>query len=501
MEILYKNITTFNEDILTKCAKLYSEHYGIWSALSKNAGKHVKLSKTRILEWLKADNASICYASCNEDIIGYAIYFSLLEEGYGVVTWITQLVVHENYRHKGIAKNILLSIWGFSDHKAWGIVSANPYAIRALEKITRRRAVPSRIKQDINKIRKIGLQNVCFINADTEFIINENQSKVNTKFDVDHEDILQKLKNVTSDNLDWILGNIEDGWEWVAFTFQDQEQIPLSSEEIDAFIKVSDAIVKEAYSRMILDSNKQKWMTHEEEEIQYLKTRINFKRIKFAYDLGCGVGRHSIVLAKNGIKTIGIDYVESNIAAANKIKLNSSLDGLSFIHADCRNYRSDTKADLILCLYDVVGTFATKDENLKIIKTAYELLSAGGYSVFSVMNYESVMAHKFKFSQNANELLKLKPSNTMEKTGNVFLSDYCLVDEETHVVYRKEQFTGLNKIPRELIVRDMRFTKSEIISMCQSIGFSVIESKYVNASSWEKTYDNKAKEILVICQK
>ena len=59
-------------------------------------------------------------------------------------------------------------------------------------------------------------------------------------------------------------------------------------------------------------------------------------------------------------------------------------------------------------------------------------------------------------------------------------------------------------MPRELIVRDMRFTKSEIVSMCRRAGFSIIETKFVNASSWEQEYsaiDKRAKEILIICQK
>lgn len=50
----------------------------------------------------------------------------------------------------------------------------------------------------------------------------------------------------------------------------------------------------------------------------------------------------------------------------------------------------------------------------------------------------------------------------------------------------------------------MRFTQFEIISMCESVGFKIIESKFVNAANWIKDYqptDKKAKEILIICQK
>ena len=161
------NSAMIDDKLLDDCAKLYSENYGVWSKISKNAGKNVKLSKSRIKNWLQGNNAAIYFASENNKLIGYAIAVNIDEPDYGIVTWITQLVVHKKYRHQGIAKNILLSIWGFSNRAAWGIVSANPYAVRALEKITRRRAIPSRIILDIAVIKKIGIENVCFINSKT----------------------------------------------------------------------------------------------------------------------------------------------------------------------------------------------------------------------------------------------------------------------------------------------------------------------------------------------
>ena len=123
------------------------------------------------------------------------------------------------------------------------------------------------------------------------------------------------------------------------------------------------------------------------------------------------------------------------------------------------------------------------------------------------MNYETTIEHaknKFDFSVNANELLNLKASDIMEKTGNIFDPQYYLVDTKTHLVYRKEQFKMGQNLPVELIVRDRRFTKDEIVSMCQEVGFSVIETKYTNASGWKNEYDAKnkrAKEILLICKK
>lgn len=496
-----------DERLLCECSKLYSNNYGIWGKGGVRPGKPVRLSTDKLCEWLENDDATIYYASHNENIIGYAIAFSKKENNYGIVTWVTQLVVHKNYRQQGIAKNILFSIWGFSNHFAWGIVSANPYAIRALEKATRRRAIPMRIKKNATKLRNIGKEHVPFIREDTEFDISEDRSRVNTEFYVDHSDTIKKIADVTSENVPWNLGNIEDGWEWFAFTFNDQGQISLSKEEIEHMVTTSDSIVHKAYSRMDLDDKKQKWMKNTGSEIDYIDKKVNLSSIDFAYDLGCGVGRHAIELAKRGIDVIGIDYVEQNIKEANKRIHDNSLHNIKFQEADCRNYRNDRKASLAICLYDVIGSFSTREENKKIILTAYNLLKKNGYAIFSVMNYETTVENAknlFTFASEANKLLGLPASDTMEKTGNIFDPKYYLVDTETHLVYRKEQFSCGQGLPVELIVRDKRFTRDEIVSMCEEVGFCVLESKYTNASGWEKEYDAKdpkAKEILLICKK
>ncbi|MFR3404398.1 MAG: hypothetical protein ACLTUL_20240 [Blautia faecis] len=145
--------------------------------------------------------------------------FSKNEYNYGIVTWVTQLVVHDKYRQHGIAKNLLFSIWGFSNHFAWGIVSANPYAIRALEKATRRRCCTYANKKRILLNKKtLGDKMFPFIYEDTQFQIAEDSATVNTAF-VDHSDTMQMLKNVITEEVPWNLGLIDEGWEWFALYF------------------------------------------------------------------------------------------------------------------------------------------------------------------------------------------------------------------------------------------------------------------------------------------
>lgn len=496
-----------NEELLSQYSELYSNHYGIWGDKGFRPQKQIRLSNNKLREWLENDSVMVYYATNNEELIGYAIAYSKNEPNYGIVTWVTQLVVHTDYRRHGIAKNILFSIWGFSNHFAWGIVSANPYAIRALEKATRRRAVPMRIKKNVTKLRNIGRRDIPFINEKTEFQVTDDLSTVNTEFFVDHSDTMNMLERVISDDVSWNLGFIEEGWEWFAFTFNDQEQIKLSSGEIEHMVETSDSVVRQAYSKMNLQSSKQTWLKHTVEEINFILRQVELQAVDFVYDLGCGTGRHSIELAKRGISVLGVDYVSENVELARKSVQQLSLSDIEFVEGDCREFEGKRTASLVLCLYDVVGSFASDKDNIAIVKNAFRLLKSGGYAVFSVMNYESTYAsavNVFSFEKQADKILDLSASNTMEESGNIFNPEYYLVDEETHLIYRKEQFSSCTGLPIELVVRDRRFTMDEIVSICVQVGFAVIDVRYTNASDWNKKYEatsKRAKEILLICKK
>lgn len=495
------------EKLIEECSKLYSTQYGIWSLKSPyNAGKRVKLSSQKIQQWLFNDCSAIYWARDNDKLIGYAIAIQLNVPNYGFISWVTQLVVHEDYRHHDIAKNLLHSIWGFTDHYAWGIVSANPYAIRALEKTTRRRSNPSRIKHNLRKIISIGIQNLPYINEQTEIFVTDEASRINTEFYVDHSDVENMINNVVTDTVPWTLGKLDEGWEWLAFTFRDQLPFELTEDEIMKMLEVSDKTVQNAYKRMNI-STKHLWASHTEDEVSFIIDECGLKKGDTIIDFGCGHGRHDISLAQKGFNVCGIDYVEKNIEIANKKKNELHLEGLNFIEGDCRLVQLNKKVNVALCLYDVIGSYVNNDDNLKILKNIFLHLEEGGIALISVMNYEltyAIAKNTFILKDEPNKLLALKPSNIMENNGNIFNPDYYLLDNDTGIVYRREQFSKGRSLPVELIVRDKRFSMQEIKQMCKEVGFKVEYARFVNANDWITPLSStniKAKEILLKCRK
>ena len=90
----------------------------------------------------------------------------------------------------------------------------------------------------------------------------------------------------------------------------------------------------------------------------------------------------------------------------------------------------------------------------------------------------------------------------MEKTGDIFDPDHYMLDTETSIVYRKEQFAEGTTLPAELVVRDRRYRQQDIESLCRSVGLEVIWSRFVRAGRWSESLDSgSAKEILVFCKK
>ena len=244
--------------LLEECAALYSNHYGVWSAQTPPPGRpgtRVRLSAARLKQWFHSDDSRIALARSGSDLVGYAIAVQIKAPRCGIVSWVTQLVVHEAHRQQNVGKTLLFSIWGMSNHFAWGLVTASPYAVRALEKATRRRCLPARIKRNNRKLQQLGCEHVRYINEQTRTDVDPAHSCIQTDFYLDHSDLGTMIARVTSEEKPWLLGSLPEGWEWFAFTFSDQDQIRLNSAEIASMLEASDQITKQAYKKVTLASN------------------------------------------------------------------------------------------------------------------------------------------------------------------------------------------------------------------------------------------------------
>jgi len=491
------------DELLEECIALYSLHYGRWSANAPRPGEHIRLSLSRGRAWLESPDSNLALARSDGQLVGYAITINTKVERYGLVSWVTQLVVHEDYRRASVAKTLLFSMWGFSNHFAWGLITANPYAVRALEKATRRRCRPERIRRNHQKLLRVGAKHVPYITPETETDINTSATRINTAFLLDHSQLRDMIESASAPEKPWLLGGLKEGWEWFAFTFQDQDQISLTPEEIELMLIAADQITQRAYARMSL-SEDHAWAQHTGSETDTIAAELRLTTGCQVLDFGCGDGRHDIALARRGIDVTGVDYVGARVRQAAERAQRLNLDTARFVEGDVRNIDLGKRYDAAICLYDVVGTYADDTENFRILENLRRHLKPGGRCLLSVMNLHATLAiakYKFNLKETPDALLKLPASHTMERTGDIFDPEYFLVDTASGVVYRKEQFDRGRSLPEELIVRDRRYTKESIIQLCQDAGFRIVWARYVRAGTWHIDRNaESAKEILVLCE-
>lgn len=483
-----------NDASVAEMATLYSEHYGVWGAGSSGRdGQPIRMSVLMIRKFIGYEDVYVASAFLGNDLIGYAVVVQEKLGQSGYVSWVTQFVVHKAHRKRDVGKRILFSAWGMSNHYAWGLLTANPFAVRALESATRRRCDPGLIREFFPKILSMCSSKVGYVNQQTSLMLSADEAKANTEFYVDHASVPQMIIAASSEDKPWRLGMLSAGWEWVAFTFRRQPQFSLQHHEVETMLLASDEIVRTAYSRMPMEES-HPWEKYTAYECDFIAQAIGITDDVRLLDFGCGSGRHLKEFANYDVDCTGVDYVLNR----NKQEMN-----FRFVGADCRSVNLKERFDVAICLYDVVGSYADESSNRAILLNLRRHLKQGSMMLLSVMNLEytrKIAKHTFRLKENPDRLLDLPPSNIMEKSGDVFNPDYFLLDVDTGVVYRKEQFSGGGDLPAEMIVRDRRFLMREIKELCGSADFKVIWSRSVRAGKWTTDCGSDGKELLLLCR-
>lgn len=503
-DVIYTSKMTkdLSDDEMAECSHLFSTSYGKYSQYSPvRPGEQIKMSSKYYVQNYRGENFYVAMARHKERLVAHAFYIrKKCKEG--MVTWVLQLVVDKEYRKKGIASTLLRSIWGFSDDFAWGLASANPCTVKTLESATFRKCRPAVIQKNLSTIKEIG-KDISFVRNEA-FEVTGMSSQIDTEFYIDNSEFIRDY------SCEKILGKLKPGREWLAFTFRKQAiDLEKYHKNFPQMVSFSEKILREAYNRM--DMKRHSWTKGTVNEVGFIEQYFHGAT---ALDLGCGMGRHALALAKKGYNVTGVDFSETHLEEADRaldieLQEDESMGSCGFVCGDARIYRDDIQYDNVIILYDVIGSFPKQEDNMRIIQNAWENLVEGGTLAVSVMNMELTdrlvnQKRRGRINNNPDILLKLKPGRVMQSSGNIFKSEYLAIDTDTGLVYRKEQFGDDNNLSAEYIIRDKRYYMNEIAEMVEECGFDIIEKRYVRAGHFDEALDaldTHAKEILIIAAK
>lgn len=94
-------------------------------------------------------------------------------------------------------------------------------------------------------------------------------------------------------------------------------------------------------------------------------------------DLGCGTGRHALVLAKRGYDVLGVDRSPHMIERA---RVGGA--EVDYAVADLRTFRSDRRFDATLMMFAVLGYQLEDEDVIAALRTARAHLLDGGVLLF-----------------------------------------------------------------------------------------------------------------------
>ena len=121
-------------------------------------------------------------------------------------------------------------------------------------------------------------------------------------------------------------------------------------------------------------------------EADYLNTIIqkHHPNAQSILELGCGTGKHALLLAEKGYSVHGIDISEEMVQAAQTLqkKHTSYAHKLSFSTSDLRTLNLEKKYDVVASLFHVISYQTTNDDLNKAFQTASKHLNPGGLFVF-----------------------------------------------------------------------------------------------------------------------
>lgn len=500
-----KKCCDLDDKTLKLCSDLFSNHYGVYNGGDgvHHKGQRIRLGMKYYMNIRNTENmyVSLCYSG--PELIGQAFFLRKEVTKKKVCTWVTQLLVNKYYRGKGIATRLLHSAWGFSDYFAWGLATANALTVKALESVTWRKVEPEVIAENLDVISEM-CDDIPFA-KEKQMEVSERMSQIFTNFYPEQENTNSTVGKVYVKKL----GTLKDGYEWLAFTFQSQPMM-LDDKHLDMLLDFSATQLEDAYGRM--DMQNQAWTNSTTHEIDYVITATGLKKGDKVLDLGCGMGRHTIELAKRGMN---IAAVEPSVRLMD-IAMNNAFAQLSISQVDAITFRPidgrkkqliEGKYDAVICLYDVIGSYRNRKDNIALLETIAAKLKKGGRAVISIMNMELteyIAKYKVDIRKEPQKLLRLKPSNIMQRTGNVFNPEYFVLDTKEHLVYRKEQFDNDGLLSTEYVIADYRFKRDEFAKECERCHLTVISSNYVKLGDWNTPLiatDNGAKEIVFVVEK
>jgi len=216
-------------------------------------------------------------------------------------------------------------------------------------------------------------------------------------------------------------------------------------------------------------------------EVDFIIKASGIKNGDRILDVPCGVGRHSLLLAKKGFRVVSVDFSKEYLYDAIKQAKKLKLKNIEFIRNDMRNIDFEGDFDLVINMFTSFGYFDDRD-NFNFLKKVHRALKKDGKFIIDVKN--GVFIRKNLSEKN------------WEIAGDVIeLQEFVWIDKNTlkNTWHKIED----GKMKTRTFCLKM-YDKKSLSKILKKAGFKVL--KIYGGFDFSKVTD-ESKRIIAVCEK
>jgi SAM-dependent methyltransferase len=128
------------------------------------------------------------------------------------------------------------------------------------------------------------------------------------------------------------------------------------------------------------------------QEVDFVVEQLGLDSGASVLDVACGHGRHSLELARRGIRVKGIDLSPRSLAIARETAAAENLD-VDFRELDMRELDYDGEFEGAVNLFTAFGYFEEEAENQRVLDGVSRALRADGVFLIDVINAVWIFGH------------------------------------------------------------------------------------------------------------
>ncbi len=199
-------------------------------------------------------------------------------------------------------------------------------------------------------------------------------------------------------------------------------------------------------------------------------------------DLGCGIGRHAVELARRGLHVTGVDRTKVYLDKAAQAARADGLP-LELVQVDMRSFRRPGAYDAVVNLFNSFGYFEDPDDDRQVVRNILDSLRPGGVLLMEMMGKE-ILARTYQ------------ERSWVEEDGLILLEERRLDRAWSWVETRWILLSGDRRVEQRLSLR--LYSAAELIALLSETGFRTVDAFGDLAAG---PYDQTAKRLVVLAKR